>query len=285
MVREVCWRAAEFRPDGVALSQQKKLGQFPTPVWFAELLIERFFPRLGAPDLILEPSCGSGAFLQAIPDHVRAVGVELDPLLAEQARRETGRQVITGDFRAVALDLEPTLILGNPPFRVELIRGFLDRAHALLHPGGEVGFILPAAAFQTARTFLRFAERWSISQEMIPRNVFDRISVPLIFARMRKGGPRVLVGFALYRESFDVLRIGEEYRAAIREGRGVWRRLTMLALRRLGGRARLAEIYGELEGRRPGSGQFWREKIRQTLRIYAADFEPIGSGEYRLVDS
>lgn len=264
------------------MTPRQILGQYMTPVWFAEAVVARYFPDLGAADLVLEPSCGAGAFLQALPAHVRALGVEVDPVLAERARLETGRPVICGDFRSVALDIEPTAIIGNPPFRVDLIHGFLDRAQHLLPEGGRAGFVLPAFAFQTARTFCRMAARWSIAQEMIPRNVFHRLTTPLVFATFTKERERVLVGFALYQEADAVLSMPREYREALAAGPGIWRRLVRVALARLGGRAHLPEIYAEVEGKRPGAGEFWREKVRQTLRVYPRDFEPLGNGRYLL---
>lgn len=267
------------------MSFARDLGQYMTPVWFAERVVERYFPALDREDLVLEPSCGAGAFLHAMPAHVPAVGVEWDAELAEQARRETGRRVITGDFRVVPIDVQPTAIVGNPPFKLELIEGFLARAHELLPDGGRAGFILPAYTFQTAETFCRLAERWSIAQEPIPRNVFERISVPLLFAMFSKDQRRTLVGFAFYGEAFDVLGMPREYRDAIAAGSGVWRRLLLVALKRLGGRARLPEIYAELEGRRPTDGQWWREKIRQTLRAHASDFDALGDGHYQLKEA
>ena len=45
---------------------------------------------LSSSDLVVEPSCGAGAFLKAIPDEVPVVGVKIDPELAEIARQNTG---------------------------------------------------------------------------------------------------------------------------------------------------------------------------------------------------
>lgn len=69
------------------------LCQWFTPAWLAEALVERHFSRLDAADLVLEPTCGAGAFLRAIPAHVPAIGVEIDPALAAAARA-TGREVL-----------------------------------------------------------------------------------------------------------------------------------------------------------------------------------------------
>lgn len=67
-----------------------------------------------------------------------ALGVELDPQLAEQARQLTGRTVITGDFLDVAIQARPTVVLGNPPFQTTLIEKILDKAHRLLADDGRV---------------------------------------------------------------------------------------------------------------------------------------------------
>lgn len=264
------------------MSNTRTLSQYMTPAWFAELVIERYFSRLSGHDHVLEPSCGTGSFLLALPDTVPATGVELDPALAAIARESTGRRVITGDFRTASLDVQPTAIIGNPPFKVDVIERFLLRAHELLPAGGQAGFILPAYTFQTAATVMRLAGRWSITQEAMPRNVFPRISVPLLFALFTKDERRTLVGFALYQEAYDALRLQQQYREAISAGPGIWRRLCQLALRRLGGEAPLPEIYAELQGRHPGAGQFWREKVRQTLRHYADTFAVVRDGRYRL---
>ena len=43
------------------------LGQFFTPDWAAEALVEQHFGDLGLFDRVVEPSCGGGAFLRALP--------------------------------------------------------------------------------------------------------------------------------------------------------------------------------------------------------------------------
>jgi site-specific DNA-methyltransferase (adenine-specific) len=97
---------------------QKLLGQYPTPVWVADALIERHFAGLDSGDLVIEPSCGPGSFLAALPKHVPAIGIDVDARMVESARRQTGRKVLHGDFRTLHLDFTPTAILGNPPFNL-----------------------------------------------------------------------------------------------------------------------------------------------------------------------
>lgn len=260
-----------------------KIGQFFTPMWVAEALVERHFSQLDAGDLVLEPSCGRGAFLSALPSDVPAIGVEIDPMVAQVAREQTGRHVITGDFRTVRIDVRPTAIIGNPPFVAELIDDFLGRTFEILPAGGRAGFLLPAYMMQTAQRVTRYAERFSIAAEMVPRNVFPRLREPLVFAMFLKDSKRLLIGMALYREATDVNAMPEPYRRAVRtqEG-GSWRAVCRLALGRLGGEAELSRIYAEVEGHRQTLTKFWREKIRQTLRIHPSDFRVTGKARYAL---
>lgn len=109
--------------------------QYMSPAWAAQELVDRHFADLTPADLVIEPSCGRGVFLQAIPEDVPALGVEIDPALAADAVRLTGRRVLVGDFCAVELP-RPTVIVGNPPFVATTIEAFLARASALLPDDG-----------------------------------------------------------------------------------------------------------------------------------------------------
>lgn len=269
-----------------ATTKSTPLCQFFTPLWVAEALVERHFPDLDADDLVVEPSCGYGAFLAAIPQNVQAVGVEIDPLVAQVAHSQTGRDIVVGDFRTVQLTVKPTAIVGNPPFVASVFDAFLDRCHSLLPEGGRAGFILPTYFFQTAGRVAGYADRWSINHELIPRNAFnDRMKTPLSFAVFSKDARRLLVGFALYRETADLRGFAVPYRDALSMTRGpLWKRVCEIALQRLGGEAPLADIYAELENNRPTRTDFWREKIRQTLRVYTEAFQPVAPGRYALTN-
>lgn len=246
------------------------IDQFHTPLWLAEAIVDRYFPDLNMGDTVLEPTCGTGSFLQAIPAYVPAVGIELDPVLAAQARERTGREVVVGDCRIVAIDFQPTAIIGNPPFKTEIIDAFMARAHELLPDGGRVGFLLPAYYLQNAKRVQSYSEQWSISQEMIPRNAFHgRMRVPLTFALFSKDRRRTMVGFAFYHETVGVNAIDMRFQYLLRHGqpnRSAWRAVVNAAMDALGGRASLVEIYRLIEGRRPTRNRYWREKVRQVLQ-------------------
>lgn len=263
------------------MSNVVRLGQYMTPDWAAEALLERYFPDLSGG--VVEPSCGRGAFLRALPAGVPAVGVEIDPDLAEVAKRTTRRPVIVGDFRMVDLPFVPTAVIGNPPFQHRTVMEFIDRAWNLMEDEGRVGFVLPAFVFQTASTVERLAERWSMRQDMLPRNLFPGLSHPLCFAMLTKGTERGLVGFALYHELVAVNRMQARYRALLQEGEGsVWTALVRAALEALGGRADLQRLYREIDGNQPTGNRFWQEKVRQTLQQIAVR---VGPGDWALPEA
>lgn len=256
-----------------------ELEQWFSPEWAAMELIEHYYGDLTLCDHVLEPSCGEGAFLRAIPAHVPAIGVEIDPVLAQRARESSGRPVIIGDFRTADLPIKPTLIVGNPPFRLETVSGFLDRAWELLPNDGEAGFILPASVFQTAATALDLCRRWQVSQDFIPRNIFPRIQAPLCFARFTKGR-KGMVGFALYHETAAVHGLQRRYRALLAQGEtSVWAAVTRAAMEALGGRASLSQLYQEIEGHRPTENRFWQAKIRQQVQRLC---HRVGPGQWAL---
>ncbi len=248
---------------------RERLGQWFTPAWAAEALIERHFPGLGRSDCVIEPSCGDGAFLQAIPADVEAVGVEIDPYLAALAEARTGRHVVVGDFRTVPLPYRPSAIIGNPPFKAEVIEGMLQRSLDLLQPEGLAGFILPAYVLQTPSVVARYAARWSMQAELLPRTLFPRLSKPLVFALFRKSERRLLIGFALFEETHDVERMPAGVRETLTRGRAsVWRSVVDQVLSELDGEAGLDAIYASIAPRRPTTNRYWQEKVRQVLQLH-----------------
>src|SRR5207249_6467832 len=96
------------------ISQQKKLGQFFTPEAVAAALVNWAVRK--AQDRLLDPSCGDGQFLAC---HRRAVGIEIDPENAAEARqRAPGALIHPGDFFVWAERTTERFdaATGNPPF-------------------------------------------------------------------------------------------------------------------------------------------------------------------------
>lgn len=269
-------------------ASRKALGQYFTPRWVAEAIVERHFADLRPGAVVIEPSCGDGRFLMALPEHVRAIGVEIDPQWAEAARRNSGREVITGDFLQAPLPSGVDALVGNPPFKADVIGGFLDRAHTLLRDGGKCGLILPAYVMQTSTKVLQMNRRWSMHQELLPRNIFPRLSVPIIFATFTKDQHRRLFGFYLFEEAADVAKLGmrqlleggdDAASTAARRG-SVWRQAVHKAFDLIDAdTAPLSALYQALEARelRPTENRFYKDKVRQVLQSYP-EFAPVERG-------
>lgn len=252
-----------------------------TPLWAAEQLVDFFLPDLASTpnQLILEPSCGRGAFLHAIPRHVPALGVEIDPVLARHAARDTQRPVIVGDFRTVALP-PVTAIIGNPPFDVRLFDQFLVRAWSLLPDGGRAGFLLSSSMAQTPSTILRWNQKWMIDVVMVPRTLFPRAIRPLIFMTLTKSLKRTMTGLLLYAQAHDVQSMSRTARSLLLGGKKpCWRQVVEFALCSLGGSGTLTLIYAQIEPRRPSGNPWWREKTRQMLQKH---FTRRGRGQWSI---
>lgn len=147
----------------------------------------------------------------------------------------------------------------------EIIDAILDRCHELLPPGGRAGFILPAYAFQTASRLVTYASRWSVEQEMIPRNLFKGMMKPLCFAVFSKDGFGNLRGFSLYRELDSVNRMPKWAARELSTARSPWKTVVVKVLIAMGGEATLAEIYDAVKPLRPTDNTWWQAKVRQTL--------------------
>lgn len=262
-----------------------KLDQFFTPAWAAEMLVARHFGDLTAGDTVLEPTCGDGRFLMAIPEHVDAFGIDLDPAAAAHAVANSGRQVVVGDVRTIGWPRRPTAVVGNPPFQSRMVMDLLDRCRQEMELGGRVGFILPAYMFQTAGTVMGLNKWWSISQELIPRNLFDRLEKPLLFATMTKEREPTLEGFFLYQERHALDTLRKQFRQMF-IGNGsrpsVWRETVAAAIQICGGRASLQQIYAVIESNRPTNNRFWRERIRETA---ARHFHRIQPGTFEIPEA
>lgn len=259
-----------------------KLHQHFTPTWAAELLVRRFFPDLNAKDTVVEPACGDGRFLLAIPSHVDAFGVEIDPSVAELARMNSGRDIITGDFCQVDLPRRPTAVIGNPPFDLDLFDAMLSRCHDLLEYGGRCGFLLPVYTFQTASRVVNYNRRWSLSQELLPRNLFEGLSAPIMWATFSKDRQTAVSGLFLHAELDALTSMHPELRKLMVGNASTatcWRDVVHRALEALGGHGSLQEIYRVVESNRPSKTQWWREKVRQ---IAARHFTRLDAGVYAL---
>lgn len=251
--------------------------QWFTPFWAAELLVDDALRQLGQVSIV-EPACGTGAFLSAIPQACPAFGIDIDPKVVPAAVANSGREVIVGDYRTCDLaGREVQLVIGNPPFPMHIVEGFMERSFHLLPEGGMVAMILPAFAFQTPRRVTRWMGRFSIDVQLIPRTLFGRISQALVWAKFQKNADRRFHGLMLFAEQRDI----EQMRPMIRDALlrpGTWRVAVRIALEALGGEASLAAIYDLITPERRVS-KHWQPKVRQTLQMH---HRPVERGRWAL---
>lgn len=260
-----------------ARSGDAALSQWFTPFWVAEELVDDALRGMGDVSVV-EPSCGTGAFLAAVPERMPAMGVDVDPRVVAAAVANSGREVRVGDFRTVDLTgVSPELVVGNPPFEMEVVNGFLDRAHAELPEGGLAAMVLPAYAFQTPRQVDRWMGLFSIDVSLIPRTIFPGLSKPLVWAKYRKSRLRTFAGMMLFARTREVEAMRRDVRDAL-AGPGTWRAAVAAALSSLGGSGSVSSIYEAMAPERR-SGGHWRPKVRQTLQ---RGFVSLGEGRWAL---
>lgn len=269
--------------------KEKQLSQFFTPAWAAEILFNEHFSHLGPDDLVWEPSCGSGACLSAIPKNIPAIGSDIDSELVNLAAENTGRKTYPGDFRSIIFDElnKVTAVFGNPPFQLKFFEEFMARCENILKIGNKAGFILPAYFFQTSATVMRFSKKWAISQEIIPRDLFQGaglLSKPLVFASFIRDNSPCLVGFRLHAELCDINALGSEIKEIvtrrIKRNGSVWKEVVMTIVRDLGGKATLDQVYSKMEGKRPTANPFWKEQARKVLQ--QSPFIRVSESTYQL---
>lgn len=271
-------RALETVADGPATDDS--LDQFFTPSWAADLLVADVVRGLGD-TTVLEPACGNGRMLAAIPRRLGAIGVEIDPRMAEEARRTSGRQVLCGDIATVDLSgFEIGAIAGNPPFDATIIERIVAIAHDILPEDGVIGLVLPAHIPASSRRIEQWGARFSIETRLLPRALFPRLTLPLVWTRMIRSRKRTLVGFFLFEHQSDIHAMPESVRRGVSAGR-TWRHVIADALATLGGEAELREIYAAVEPRRRSPNPHWRDKTRQVLAQYDT-FDRVNETRWRL---
>ena len=104
--------------------ERNRCGQFATPYSLACMIAEDLFSRVGKNVSVLEPSCGTGAFISAllsISDQAEITGIEKDPALyqtAQQLWSSDTCHIINDDFfdYASMKSQQFDAIISNPPY-------------------------------------------------------------------------------------------------------------------------------------------------------------------------
>ena len=152
--------SASFTGVGGLVPARFDGGQFFTPPVVISFIIDLLGIKTGD---VLEPSCGGGAFLQALPPACRVTGCELNLQAAAVAQLLCPKAtILTGDtlLRIEELRGRFDYCVGNPPF-IDFPRGrsfdgytlaagqrdavwyFLELGLEALRPGGWLAFVVP----------------------------------------------------------------------------------------------------------------------------------------------
>ena len=113
-----------------------EFGDFQTPEILARRVCEVLRQSGVSPSSIMEPTCGTGAFLRAssdfFPDCTKILGFEINPSYVQTAKMADRAEVYCADFfeadwpQTLNTLNEPILVLGNPPWVTNSVLGLLD---------------------------------------------------------------------------------------------------------------------------------------------------------------
>ncbi len=108
------------------MNGKKEFGDYQTPLAFARDVCGLIKAKCRHPEVVIEPTCGTGNFLKAslalsARDYY---GIELDPTYCEQCRHELAQEnvqivnadIFAFDLKRLCADRDGILVLGNPPW-------------------------------------------------------------------------------------------------------------------------------------------------------------------------
>ena len=194
-------------------------GAFFTPPHVARFMWQCLTPRLPANPRILEPSVGSGVFLEHAPADSDITAIELDKTSAKVTSiLYPDAEIIEGD--ALLHDRRDyyDLVIGNPPYGVTvefdagdeewqavnkrkgLRRGksetaFMELAIKAVKPGGYIAFIMPMGlSFSQNNAKVRklmYDTCWQVATVLLPGETFAHVgtTIPTQILILRKAPP------------------------------------------------------------------------------------------------
>lgn len=197
-------------------------GAFFTPTHVAKFMWDILKPRLPEAPKVLEPSVGSGVFLEHAPADAEITALELDETSAKVTSLiYPHANVIQGNAILFSRENYYDVVIGNPPYgetiaikadegdfsdwltlskRKNEWRGkseavFIEHAIRNAKPGGYIAFILPMGISYNSQTRkareLLFNNCWQIATIMLPGETFQHVgtTVPTQILIVRKVTP------------------------------------------------------------------------------------------------
>ncbi|WP_178023038.1 class I SAM-dependent DNA methyltransferase [uncultured Paenibacillus sp.] len=222
---DIAFLRENYTSTGGLLPNAYAGGAFYTPTHVARFVIEALRGLCGGQFAVgsrwLEPSCGSGVFLEHIPDDAEITALELDDLSAKVTSLiYPHANVIQGDAFTHDRRDYYDFVVGNPPYGVtidiaadtlpdtfETLRttkgrakgksecAFIELAIKAVKPGGYIAFVLPmglnyASYAENVRRLL-YETCWHVATIMLPGETFalTGTTIPTQILIVRKAPP------------------------------------------------------------------------------------------------
>lgn len=219
---EITFLKENFTSMGGLLPKGFNGGAFFTPTHVAKFIWDVLTPRLPKQPRILEPSVGSGVFLEGAPDDSEITALELDETSAKiTSLIYPQANVIQGNAILHDCPNQYDLVIGNPPYgesiaieeserdfsewqTLKKTKGiykgksesvFVEQAVRNTKPGGYIALVLPMGisyANHSAKARQALYENcWQVATILLPRETFAHVgtTIPTQIIIVRKVPP------------------------------------------------------------------------------------------------
>lgn len=160
----------EHKKKNPSTALAKDLQYFPTPVAIVERVLDDLYIKKD--ELVLEPSCGCGRFMDGIRKRgARVLGIEVDSTRAQIAK-DKGHKVLEMNFLETLPEAKFDRVIMNPPFYGQHYMKHIEHAMKFLKAGGTITAILPATAAYDHGTLDKYNGTWQKAWRDLPVGAF-----------------------------------------------------------------------------------------------------------------
>lgn len=166
--------------------KEAELGQFFTPHHICREMVGIAAPE--PTEMVLEMCCGSGNFLNHLPNLYNAYGFDVDENAVKVAKHlYPEAQLEVRDIRSYRPEQRFDVLIGNPPFNLDFDGQpsqlfYCNKAYWVLNPGGIMVLIVPASFLQSdlwdkSNISLLNNSFTFVGQSRLPSNAFASVGV------------------------------------------------------------------------------------------------------------
>ena len=166
--------------------KEVELGQFFTPHPICRRMVEIAAPE--PTEMVLEMCCGSGNFLNHLPNLYNTYGFDVDENAVKVAKHlYPEANIEVRDIRMYRPEQRFDVLIGNPPFNLDFDGQpsqlyYCNKAFWVLNPGGIMALIVPTSFLQSDlwdKSHISFINNsfTFIGQSKLPSNAFASVGV------------------------------------------------------------------------------------------------------------